>query len=149
MISKKNIGVLGDSPDARKKWKESLMETTEKLGEKVGIQPACISLGLNRSRYYRIKKQNMTPIEITSRPRPPLSLSDEERQETLDVLRSERFMDQAPAVVYTTLLEEQSYLCSIRTMYRILAMESEVRERRNQKKHPHYKKARTISDQFE
>lgn len=47
-------------------------------------------------------------------------------------------MDQAPAVVHATLLEEGRYLCSVRTMYRILAEEGEVRERRNQKRHPQY-----------
>src|SRR4030095_7287952 len=34
--------------------------------------------------------------------------------------------------VYATLLDEGTYLCSTRTMYRILGEEGEVRERRDQ-----------------
>ena len=49
-----------------------------------------------------------------------------------------RFADQAPAEVYATLLDEKRYLCSERTMYRVLAENSEVRERRNQLRHPSY-----------
>ena len=39
----------------------------------------------------------------------------------LDVLHEPRFVDLAPAEVYATLLDERRYLCSERTMYRILA----------------------------
>ena len=56
-----------------------------------------------------------------------------ERQEVLDVLHSERFVDQAPAQVAAALLDEERYLCSVRTMYRILDANQEVRERRNQR----------------
>ena len=56
----------------------------------------------------------------------------------LDVLHSERFVDLSPAEVYASLLDEGTYLCSIRTMYRILATEHEVRERRNIARHPNY-----------
>lgn len=49
-----------------------------------------------------------------------------------DILNSERFADCAPRTVYATLLDEQQYLCSWRTMYRILAEADQVRERRNQ-----------------
>ena len=66
------------------------------------------------------------------------SLSVAERQRVLSVLHSERFVDLAPAQVYATLLDEGTYLCSIRTMYRILASEHEVRERRNLARHPNY-----------
>ena len=51
--------------------------------------------------------------------------------------RSQRAVcDQSPAEVYATLLEEQTYLCSPRTMYRVLAEADEVRERRDQVRHP-------------
>jgi putative transposase len=66
-------------------------------------------------------------------------LNAQERQEVLDVLHTDRFVDRAPAEVYASLLDEGTYLCSIRTMYRILAQSAEVRERRNQLRHPHYK----------
>lgn len=54
----------------------------------------------------------------------------------LDVLHCERFADMAPAAVYATLLDEGRYLCSPRTMYRILKANGEVRERRAQAVHP-------------
>jgi hypothetical protein len=50
----------------------------------------------------------------------------------LDLLHAPRFADQAPAEIYATLLDEGVYHCSIRTMYRILEQNGEVRERRQQ-----------------
>jgi putative transposase len=47
-------------------------------------------------------------------------------------------VDLAPAEVYATLLDERRYLCSERTMYRLLAANQKVRERRNQLRHPRY-----------
>jgi len=61
-----------------------------------------------------------------------------ERQAVLKHLHGERFRDHAPAQVYATLLDEGLYLCSIRTMYRILESAGEVRERRDQLRHPNY-----------
>jgi putative transposase len=61
-----------------------------------------------------------------------------ERQTVLDTLHGERFVDRAPAQVAATLLEEGTYLCSVRTMYRFLAQAAEVRERRTQLRHPRY-----------
>ena len=57
-----------------------------------------------------------------------------------DTLNSERFVDQAPTEVYATLLDEGKYLCSVRTMYRILEEHAELRERRDQLRHPNYEK---------
>lgn len=53
-------------------------------------------------------------------------------------LHAERFVDASPAAVYATLLDEGTYLASERTMNRILAANAEVRERRNQLRHPAY-----------
>ena len=68
----------------------------------------------------------------------PRSLSVNERQEVLGIVNSERFWDQAPGEVYAALLDEGRYLCSERTMYRILAENQQVRERRDQLRHPRY-----------
>jgi putative transposase len=62
----------------------------------------------------------------------------EERRQVLAILNASRFADLAPRAVYATLLEEQAYLCSVRTMYRILAENGPVRERRNQLRRPAY-----------
>jgi hypothetical protein len=48
-------------------------------------------------------------------------------------------------VVYARLLDENRYLCSERTMYRILAANAEVRERRDQLRHPAYKKPELLA----
>jgi putative transposase len=72
------------------------------------------------------------------RPAPPRALSDLERAAVLDELHSERFVDASPAATYATLLDEGTYLASQRTMYRILAAATEVRERRDQLRHPAY-----------
>ena len=63
----------------------------------------------------------------------------------LDVLHSERFVDQSLAEVHATLLEEPTYLCSTRTMYRLLAAAQEVRERRAQARHPAYAKPELVA----
>jgi putative transposase len=70
----------------------------------------------------------------------------DERQGVLDLLREDRFVDQAPAEVYATLLDEGLYLCSIRTMYRILRENDEVRERRRQRRHPVYAKPELLAE---
>jgi putative transposase len=53
-------------------------------------------------------------------------------------LHEPRFVDLAPTEVYATLLGEGRYIGSVRTMHRILAENAEVRERRDQLRHPHY-----------
>ena len=63
----------------------------------------------------------------------------------LEQLHAERFQDTPPAQVYTTLLDEGTYLCSIRTMYRLLDQHNEVRERRNQLTHPRYQKPELLA----
>jgi transposase InsO family protein len=44
------------------------------------------------------------------------------------------------------LLDEGVYLCSIRTLYRILAENGEVRERRDQRRHPVYHKPELLAE---
>jgi hypothetical protein len=70
--------------------------------------------------------------------RQPRALSPAERQAVLSELHSPRFADLAPRQVYAQLLEEGRYRCSCSTMYRILAAEGEVRERRALRQHPHH-----------
>ena len=72
-------------------------------------------------------------------------LSDWRRQREQAELHSERFVDCAPAAVWATLLDEGRYLCSERTMYRLLAAEDEVRERRDQLRHPVYSRPELLA----
>jgi putative transposase len=104
----------------------------------------CQSVGLARATLYRRRRPARSS---TPGPRAPSSraLVPAERQAVLDILHSERFLDQSPAEVHATLLEEQTYLCSVRTMYRVLAEADEVRERRDQARHPAYAKPELVA----
>lgn len=80
-----------------------------------------------------------------TRPPAPRALTPQERQAVLQVLNSDRFQDEPPREVYASLLDEGVYLCSWRTMYRILDETDEVRERRNQLRHPSYSKPELLA----
>lgn len=103
----------------------------------VGVGRACDALDLPRASYYRSRKPAV-PRASRPRPTPTRALTRDEKQAVLEALHSERFVDQAPPAVVATLFEEGVYHCSARTMYRILASQGEVRERRNQLRHPKY-----------
>jgi putative transposase len=111
------------------------MRTLTELGPRLGVAPTCAALGVARASYYR--GQQPRP-ERRARPKPVRALAPAERQAVLDVLHEPRFVDLAPAEIYATLLDEQRYLCSERTFYRVLAANAEVRERRDQLRHPRY-----------
>jgi transposase InsO family protein len=87
------------------------------------------------------------PLAIAHRrPTPARALSAAQRKEVLDVLHAPRFADQAPAEIYAALLDEGVYRCSIRTMYRILNHNAEIRERRAQLRHPVYQKPELLAE---
>jgi putative transposase len=117
------------------------MSAVVALGNEVGIRTACSALALPRANFYRWTN----PKEKTSRSLPPLALSREERNTVLSVLHEERFIDRAPQEIYASLLDESTYLCSVRTMYRILEQEDELKERRNQLSRPHYEKPELLA----
>lgn len=120
------------------------MTAALELSRETGIKPACEALGVNRASFYRAQAPCPDGIK-PERPRPPLALSTEEEQRVLDILHSERFMDCSPYQVYAALLDDGEYLCSIRTIYRILERHKEVRERRNQLRHPNYTKPELLA----
>jgi putative transposase len=119
-----------------------MMQTAEQLAPTVGVKRACQALGVPRSSLYRAR-QPQPPAK--PRPKPSRALSVAERADVRAVLNSERFQDAAPRQVYATLLDEGTYLCHWRTMYRILKEHHEVRERRNQLKHPRYAKPELVA----
>lgn len=113
------------------------------LAGEVGVAPACQALGVARATFYR--RQRPSPGHQQPRPTPARALCVSERERVLEVLVSPRFVDRAPAEVVATLLDEGDYLCSERTMYRVLAANQAVRERRNQRQHPRYSKPELIA----
>jgi putative transposase len=115
------------------------MDAARTLSVDVGIKPACDALDIPRCEFYRTQARKHAPlVDPKKRPSPARALSAGERQGVLDLLHCDRFVDQAPHEVYATLLDEGDYRCSIRTMYRILDAHTEVKERRNQLRHPVY-----------
>ncbi len=119
------------------------MDAAEDLARVVGTAPACSALTVNRASLYRRRRR---PAETPRRrPTPSRALTLVERQIVCDLLHAERFVDKAPAQVYALLLDEGIYHCSIRTMHRILAARQEVRERRNQLRHPNYRKPELLA----
>lgn len=122
-----------------------MIEATESLAKRVGVTAACEALGVPRSSFYWARETREREPESIPRPKPARALSDEEKRQVRDVLNSERFQDASPRQVWATLLDEGRYLCSWRTMYRVLEKHGEVRERRNQLQHPVYKKPELLA----
>jgi putative transposase len=121
------------------------MEAAKKLASIVNWTQACLALGVARVSAYRFWKRKETPAAQREPFKPERSLSAAEKDQVLAVLRSERFADIAPQEVYATLLDEGVYLCSVRTMYRVLEENKEVRERRNQAAHVEYAKPELLA----
>ena len=113
-----------------------MMATVQEVGPRLGVAPTCAALGVSTASYYR--RCQPRPAADASRPSPPRTLPVAERTAVLDLLHEPRFVDLAPAQVYAGLLDEGRYVCSERTMYRILEANQEVRERRDQLRHPSY-----------
>ena len=111
------------------------MTAVETARVTMGLAAACDALGVSRAGVYRRRQPAPAPAP---RPTPPRALDPGERQRVLETLDSERFLDRAPAQVHATLLDEGTYLCSPRTMYRLLDAAGEVQERRDQVRRPHY-----------
>jgi putative transposase len=112
------------------------MATLAEIGPRLGVARTCAAFGLPAATYYR--RRCPTPGPPPPRPNPTRTLPAAERAAVLAVLHEPRFIDRAPAEVYARLLDDGRYLCSERTMYRVLQAHQEVRERRDQLRHPHY-----------
>jgi len=118
--------------------------TVEELTPIIGTRPACRALGASPATIYR-RRRPPEPRPRRPRPKPARALSETEREAVLGALHDERFVDSSPAAVWATLLDEGRYLCSERTMYRLLAESGSSRERRNQLTHPPYAKPELLA----
>ena len=120
-----------------------MIQLTETLAHTVGVTAACAALAVARSTVYRVRHPVLrvsAPAAVSFR-----ALPESEKEQIRAALNSERFQDQAPREVYATLLDEGQYLCHWRTMYRILAENKAIRERRNQLRHPVYVKPELLA----
>lgn len=126
----------------------------EELAQEVGVAEACRALAAPRSWYYRQKgahpdgtlpEEEKPTMPGAGRMRPVSALSEVERAGVRAVLNSGRFMDQPPREVYATLLDEGTYLCHWRTMYRILTEHGESQERRGQRRRASYTRPELVA----
>jgi putative transposase len=107
---------------------EMITEKSREAGCTMNNYEMCDSLGLSRATYYRIngskkkveKKKQFSPRKLT----------ELEENKVLSILNSQRYCDMAPCEIYATLLDESTYLCSPRTMYRILERNHQNVQRR-------------------
>jgi putative transposase len=116
------------------------VKAVKEVSTELGVKEACEALGVSRSSYYdqRWGRRLTHPRRLT---KPKRSLSVAEKKGVLDILNSTDYVDKAPAQVYAWLLDHEGRrLCSTRTMYRILMENGEVRERRDQRRHPRHAK---------
>ena len=123
-----------------------MMAACAEMASVTGVAEACRILKIPTSSLYRLRK----PVDKSPKPtrewaKPQRALDDAEKETVRNVLNSERFQDQSPREVYATLLDEGVYHCHWRTMYRILDEYKEVRERRNQLRHPVYSKPELLA----
>jgi putative transposase len=112
-----------------------VIAAVEELRQQIGVKAACQALGLARCQFYR--KRRPRPL-AKAKAAPARKLTEAERATVRELLNSSRFADQVPREVYASLLDEGRYVCSVRSMYRILAEQDQVRERRDQLRHPSY-----------
>ena len=126
------------------------MRAVEEVHGVLGVKASCEALGLPRATWYRAQARTSreTPgSQGETRPRmaSPRSLSSVERKNVLDLVHEPRFVDLSVPQVWATALDEGRYLCSQRTMYRILDAHDEVRERRDQLRRPVYSKPELLA----
>ena len=121
------------------------MNSVLSLSHDVGKKPACEALQVPRATFYRHHNANSNPCRqnIAVRPQPPQALDAGERQAVIEILHSERFLDDTPYQIYATLLDEGQYHCSIRTMYP--KQHGSVIERRKHVQRPHYAKPELLA----
>ena len=124
-----------------------MISLAEQLSPYTGKKAACEALTVPRATFYRHQAMKKRPERNRNkRPVPPLALSQEERQEVIDLLHSDQFCDHAPLQVYARLLDEGRYLCSVRTMYRIIEAEhGAAKERRRHVQRPKYVKPELLA----
>jgi putative transposase len=122
-----------------------MMAVTASLSNSVGKKTACNALDIARATFYRHQARQDGAGNRPQRPAPPLALSIEEKQDVLDTAHEKRFWDANPYQIFAALLDEGRYLASVRTIYRVLAENNEIKERRKQVSRQHYQKPELLA----
>ncbi len=125
-VQGKRCGTAGTSPEGRKERLEAIAA----LVPRAGVSLACQAFRVSKATFYRFLKP------ASERQRPRKTLAQIRRQvrhnRVFEILCSPRFVDRSPAAVFATLQDEGVRLCSVRTMYRILASRRAGGERRGE-----------------
>lgn len=123
------------------------MEAIETFKTIASVTMLCQGLDMARATAYRFWDRMNKPVE--QKPRSPFihprALSQEEKGAVVEVMNSQRFQDSAPAQIQATLLDEGKYLCSVRTMYRLLSRLGQVKERRKRVDRKYYPKPELLA----
>jgi putative transposase len=115
------------------------------LSTKVGTKKACNGFGIPRSSYYYWKNPAAKPVLYKERKLPDFAYTLSERKEILNVMNSDIYMNQTPYEIYASQLDAGEYLCSVRTMYRILYENNQVKERRKVRRSNNYQKPELLA----
>ena len=119
-----------------------MIEAVTIFSADVRVRPACELLGVARSTYYRAQRPKAAPKQ---RPRSGRALTEAERNDLIETMNSPEFCDLTPRQAWATLLDRGEYKGHWRTIYRLLAEIGEVRERRNQLRHPQYERPELLA----
>lgn len=111
----------------------------------VGTKTACHGFGIPRSSYYYWKNPGSQTVPFQERKLPNFAYTVPEKQEILNVMNSDIYMNQTPYEIYASRLDDGEYLCSVRTMYRILGENDQVRERRQVRRSNNYQKPELLA----
>jgi len=115
------------------------------LSNKIGTKTACDCFGIPRSSYYYWKNPGAQTVPFQKRKLPNFAYSPVEKQEILNVMNSDIYMNQTPYEIYASKLDGGKYICSVRTMYRILGENDQVKERRNVRRSNNYQKPELLA----
>lgn len=112
------------------------MNTVLELKKTTTTTEACDCLGVPRSTHYRKQRPRVANADL---PKPhPSSVTEAEKVSIVSELTSDRFCDLAVPQIYTALLDEGRFLCSVSTMYRLLHATNMLVERRRQVSRSHH-----------
>lgn len=110
------------------------MMVIETRGTHLSLRSVCHILAINRSTIYaRLNPRANGRKKVKQLAAQPRALSLDEKKAVIETLNMDEYVNQPPAQIYQSLLEDSIYLCSISTMHRLLKEKSLNGERRAQR----------------
>ena len=115
------------------------------LSAKIGKSKACNGFGIPRSSYYYWKRKKTAKTTDIRCKFPGFAYTPVEKDGITKLINSEKYVDKTPYEIYASKLDEGEYLCSVRTMYRILKENNQVKERRDVRRRSNYEKPELLA----